>query len=73
MKSLLNATKKEEEAILRRKDVAAMFQVSLVTINQWAREGRIPYYRINSRIFFKKSEIMQLLTDSTREYRMGNR
>ncbi len=49
----------EEETILRRKDVAKLFSVSLVTIADWMKTGKLPYHRINSRIFFKKSEVMQ--------------
>jgi len=52
---------KEEETILRRKDVAKMFSVSLVTIADWMKTGKLPYHRINSRIFFKKSEVMECI------------
>jgi len=52
---------KEEETILRRKDVAKLFSVSLVTIADWMKTGKIPYNRINSRIFFKKSELMKCI------------
>ena len=48
---------KEEETLLRRKEVAKLFSVSLVTISQWMKSGKLPYHRINSRIFFKKSEV----------------
>lgn len=52
---------KEEEVILRRKDVAKLFSVSLVTIADWMKTGKLPYHRINSRIFFKKSEVMKCI------------
>lgn len=52
-------TPKEEEIILRRKEVAKLFSVSLVTISDWMKTGKLPYHRINSRIFFKKSEVMK--------------
>jgi hypothetical protein len=58
---LKSPKQKEEESILRRKDVAKMFSVSLVTIADWMKTGKIPYHRINSRIFFKKSEVMQCI------------
>jgi predicted DNA-binding transcriptional regulator AlpA len=51
----------EAESILRRKDVAKLFSVSLVTISDWMKTGRLPYHRINSRIFFRKSEVMQCI------------
>ncbi len=54
-------TAKEEDSILRRKDVAKLFSVSLVTIADWMKTGKLPYHRINSRIFFKKSELMECI------------
>lgn len=64
--SILNAISKtpsvkDEETILRRKDVAKLFSISLVTISDWMKSGKLPYHRINSRIFFKKSELMKCI------------
>ncbi len=53
--------KPEEETLLKRIDVARLFGVSLVTLNQWMRDGRILYHRINSRVFFKRAEVMEAL------------
>ena len=56
-----------EEILLRRKDVAKLFGISLVTVDEWMRLGKIPYYRVNSRIFFKKKEVLDCL-DSIKKY-----
>ena len=48
-----------DEILLKRVDVAKLFSVSLVTITEWMKTGKIPYHRINSRVFFKKSELMK--------------
>jgi hypothetical protein len=50
-----------EEALLVRKEVAAMFRISLVTLNEWMNEGLLPYYAMNRRIYFKKSEVISAL------------
>lgn len=50
-----------EEALLVRKEVAAMFRISLVTLNEWMNEGLLPYYAMNRRIYFKKSELISAL------------
>ena len=50
-----------EDVLLKRKDVAKLFSVSLVTITDWMRTGRLPFHRMNSRIFFKKAEVMEAL------------
>jgi phage antirepressor YoqD-like protein len=60
--------KTEEETLLKRIDVAKLFKISLVTLNQWMRDGRIVYHRINSRIFFKRSEVMDALNNSVKKY-----
>lgn len=51
----------EDDVILNRKDVAKLFGVSLVTVHLWMKTARLPFYRINTRIFFKKSEVWSLL------------
>jgi hypothetical protein len=51
----------EEKTLLRRKDVSKLFTVSLVTINKWMRSGKLPYHRINSRIYFKKNEVLEAM------------
>jgi predicted DNA-binding transcriptional regulator AlpA len=52
---------KEDDVLLKRKDVASLFSVSLVTIADWMKTNKIPYYRINSRIFFKRKEVLEAL------------
>jgi hypothetical protein len=63
IESAISKTQKptEEETILRRKDVAKLFSISLVTIADWMKTGKLPYHRINTRIFFKKSELMKCI------------
>lgn len=58
---------KEEDELLKRKQVAKLFSVSLVTISEWCKTGKLPFHRINSRIFFKKSEVIQAM-QSTQKY-----
>ncbi len=57
----LNEDKVEEDTLLKRLEVAKLFGVSLVTLNQWRKEGLIRRHKIKSRVFFKKSEIMLAL------------
>lgn len=52
---------KVAEELIKRKDVSKLLKISLVTLNEWMRHGKIPYYRISSRIFFKKSEVLDSL------------
>jgi hypothetical protein len=59
--AILKEDVKEEDALLKRTEVAKIFGVSLVTLNQWRKEGIIKRHKIKSRVFFKKSEVMDAL------------
>ena len=63
--------KKDDDTLLKRKDIAKLFSVSLVTVSQWMKTGRLPYHRINSRIFFKKSEVFQAMEISPKYKRFS--
>lgn len=49
-----------DESLLCRKDIARFLNVSLVTISAWTKSGKLPYYQIGSRIYFKKAEVMKI-------------
>lgn len=60
-KALLEHHKEEtKNSILTRKDVAKMHGISLVTLNKWVKSGKIKAHRRGSRLYFKKSEIMDM-------------
>ena len=43
---------------ITRKDTAKILGISLPTLNDWSKKGVIPSYRIQSRIRYKKTEVM---------------
>lgn len=47
--------------LLSTKDTAKILGISLQTLNEWTKEGRIPKYKINKRVFFKKDEVYEAL------------
>lgn len=53
--------KEPEDSLLKPKDVAKLLSVSRVTISQWMKSGRLPYCRIGTRIYFKKTEILEVM------------
>jgi hypothetical protein len=59
----------EDKTLLRRSDVSKLFTVSLVTINKWMRSGKLPYHRINSRIYFKKNEVLEAMQSAQKHKR----
>lgn len=48
--------------LISRKETAKILGVSLVTLNEWQKTGLIPAYRINSRIRYKRVEVMESLS-----------
>ena len=62
---LLNTTVQtaveQATAHLKPNETASILSVSLVTLNEWTKEGKIKGYRIGSRIRFKQHEIEKSL------------
>lgn len=51
----------DSERLLKIEEVSEIFGVSINTVHDWKKKGKIPFYRIGSRIFFKRSEIIRSL------------
>jgi len=47
--------------LIKIDEVAQMFNVSKVTIFAWKKSGKIPFYRIANKIYFKRNEVFDAL------------
>jgi hypothetical protein len=56
-----------EDELLKIEDAVKLFRVSKVTLHKWRKKGLLPYHRISSRIYFKKSELNDALQYITRK------
>ena len=56
-----------EENLLSIEDLVKMFNVSKVTIHKWKKKGIIPFYKMNRRVYFKKSEIIESMAHKKRK------
>ena len=63
----------EKEEILSIEDVQKIFNVSKVTIHKWKKKGLIPYYKMNRKVYFKRSEILGSLAHKKRKLEVGTR
>lgn len=52
--------REKEEELLTVLEMSLLMKVSTTTIHAWKNKGIIPYLRVNSRIRFKKSEVLKL-------------
>jgi hypothetical protein len=60
-------TKKEQpktDEFLTRKETATFFRVSLPTIHQWTKVKLLKVYKVGNRSFYKKSDLVHVLTSS---------
>ncbi|MBE0647540.1 MAG: helix-turn-helix domain-containing protein [Bacteroidales bacterium] len=53
--------KNNSEDLLTRPEVATLLKISLVTLNSWTKQGKVPSYRIGSRVYYKRCEIEKSL------------
>lgn len=51
----------DSDEVIKRKDIAEMFGVSLVTVHDWMTKGILPHYKMNGRTYFKKSEVIKAM------------
>ena len=61
--SILNLPEKQiiPPKILKRKDVAQIFGISLVSLTEWVKSGKLICHRIGSRVYFFENEVYDAL------------
>ena len=50
--------------LMTRKEVAKLFDVSLVTIHEWCKSDILKPYTGGNRTYFKRDEIMEVVSNS---------
>ena len=56
-----NFQPKEPEELMTRQETANYFKVDISTIHNWTKKGRIVAYGIGARVYYKRSEIENVL------------
>ena len=62
----LPAPSPEEEPLLSRKEVAAIFRISLVTLHDWMNRG-LPCHKQRGRVYFIRSEVIDYVKRNHRK------
>lgn len=57
----------EPEDLLSIEDIQKIFKVSKVTVHKWKKKGLIPFYKMNRRVYFKKSEVIDSMNHKKRK------
>jgi hypothetical protein len=56
----------EQEPLLSRKEIAAIFRISLVTLHDWMKRG-LPCHKQRGRVYFIRSEVMEYVKQTRRK------
>jgi len=59
--------KENQEELVSIEDLQKIFSVSKVTIHKWKKKGLIPFYKMNRRVYFKKSEVIDSMKHKKRK------
>ena len=51
------------EKLLTKKEMADELDISLVSLTDWMKQGKIPYMRMGKRIYFKKNEVVNSMAN----------
>lgn len=57
-----NVTSEKNDELLTVKQTEIFFKISRKSVDNWTKEGRIQAYSIGRRVYYKKSELLKVLT-----------
>ena len=52
---------KEPTEYLTRSEVCKLLRIDLSSLHRWRKEGKIPSYGLGNRVYFKRSEVEQII------------
>ncbi|QIG89401.1 helix-turn-helix domain-containing protein [Chryseobacterium sp. POL2] len=52
---------KEPTEYLTRSEVCKLLKIDLSSLHRWRKEGKIPSYGVGNRVYFKRSEVEQII------------
>ncbi len=47
-----------KEDLITRKEAAELLHISCTTLQLWTKEGKLPFYRIGRKVFYRRSEVL---------------
>ena len=67
LKAQEEAKTQPSEDLLNIEDIQKIFNVSKVTVHKWKKKGLLPFYKMNRKVYFKKSEVISSMTHKKRK------
>lgn len=63
----VDVSEKADDDLLTIEEIQSIFKVSKVTVHKWKKKGLIPFYKMNRKVYFKKSEVMNSMCHKKRK------
>ena len=61
IRNILKEGSLNNDVLLSSEDVRDIFKISDPTLCKWRKLGKIPFTRIDNKIFYRKTEIMEVM------------
>lgn len=61
VRKVLSETNVNQDKLLTSEEVMSLLSISTTTLQTWRDKNKIPFQRIGNKIFYSKSEIMNML------------
>lgn len=55
---------KEPTEYLTRSEVCKLLKIDMSSLHRWRKEGKIPSYGLGNRVYFKRSEVEQIINQN---------
>ena len=55
---------KEPTEYLTRYEVCKLLKIDMSSLHRWRKEGKIPSYGLGNRVYFKRSEVEQIINEN---------
>jgi excisionase family DNA binding protein len=55
----------EPDELITREETAQLLRVSLPTLHIWTKQGLIPFYKISTRVRYKRAEVLNLFENGS--------
>ncbi|WP_159637735.1 helix-turn-helix domain-containing protein [Sphingobacterium composti Ten et al. 2007 non Yoo et al. 2007] len=62
-KTTSTSEQQASQKLLTKKEMADELDISLVSLTDWMKQGRVPYMRLGKRIYFKKQEVINSMAN----------
>ena len=63
----LSSTESKQKEILTRIETANLFSISLVCLHDWVKKRILKPYKVGNKTYFKRSEVMEVLSSSNNQ------